>query len=234
MHELEHDKELVLDFINRHCVFHCNPDVQYVPGIPKGKIPGSVPGVYNTWQIYLRRLTQNPMMMNLIGKLFLDMMEKNNEPVCGFQIAGLETSSLPLIAAFGQVAHHDGRYYNTFSVRKDRKGYGLFNLIDGMPDNEEKVVVMDDIYHSGSSLRRVLDTSLYELDLDPHPNAYFILNLSKSGGCVFNHTAIKLNALFTRDDLDLTPDPERYWLPDDCGKHMNYRPDYNRRASWLR
>lgn len=217
----------VRDYINDHCIFRCNPEVQYVQGIPKGTIPGNSPDRYMTWQFFLRRLTHNSDMMAATSILMSELFKENSEPTSEVQMAGMETSSLPIISFMQGHLRSQGYYYNSFSVRKERKMYGLFNIIDGRPE-PCPVMVIDDIFNSGSTIHRVLDTALYEYDLNPHSNSYVIVKLSDSTAShlVNNGFPIKINHLFTKNDFDLNFSEEKYWIPDDCRKDWNYRPDY--------
>jgi hypothetical protein len=216
-------------FIDRHCIFRCHPDVQYCPGIPKGKIPSSSPGQTGTWQFYLRNLTQDSDMVSAATLLIMDMMDKNGDLADGepFQFAGLETSSTPLISALQmQLRRYYGKSINSFSVRKERKKYGIFNFVDGIP-NKSRVCVIDDVINSGKSLDKVADVANFELDLLLHSNSYFIINLCPERPIhAFDGTVTKLNSLFLKGDFDLKFSEEKYWIPFDCDKSFNKRPDY--------
>ncbi len=218
-------RNILKDFINQKCLFICDPEMQYAPGIPKGTIPSSNPGVYATWQLYLRNLTQDSDMMAAAAMLILDQMEKNRES-SNFQFVGLETSSIPLISSLQAHARRTGRNINSFSVRKERKHYGLFNFIDGIP-NKYPICVVDDILNSTSSASRVMDTCLFELDLEPHAHSYFIMCFDEHRKHMhFNGSIIQVNTLFRKKDLDLEFSKDRYWVPFDCDRSFNKRPDY--------
>lgn len=221
-------RSALLGYINTYCVFRCNPSIQYIPGIPKGKLPGKAPGAYVDWQLFPRRIFQNSDLASAASLLLLDMMHFNEEPKEGVQIAGIETSSIPMIASFTATARLvDKRYYDSFIVRKERKNYGVFNLIDGLP-NHSPVMVMDDIHNSGGSMMQVLEAALYEFNLDPHPHSYYLINSSpRTTHRVFNGTHIKINAIFDLNEIDTKFSEEKYWIPEDCRKDINFRPDYH-------
>lgn len=213
------------EFINSRCIFRCNPDVQYMPGIPKGTIPGANPNIYSPWQMYLRNLTHDARASFLASRLIIDMMVQNDD-FFPFQMAGLETSSTPLLTAIqSHIYHLCGKEVNVFSVRKERKKYGLFNFIDGRP-NKLPVVLIDDIFNSGSAASRVLDTILYEYDLDPYHRAFYLIRYRDSTLFPFNGVNIELNSIFHKTEFDFRWSPENDWLPFDCDKQMQKRPDY--------
>jgi len=219
-------RAILHSYIDKHCIFRCDPDVQYAPGIPKGTLPSSAPGKYSTWQFYLRRLTQNGDFMSAVSMLLYMEFQRRNEPKEGFQVAGLETSSIPMVSFVQGHLRQHGYYFDSFTVRKDRKGYGLFNFVDGRP-NQLPVMVFDDLVHSGGSIIRVLDTALYEYNLDPHPRAYCIINIHEQmRHTLFNGFPIEIVSLFDRSHFDFRYDPKKYWVPDDCQKLVNYRPNY--------
>tara|TARA_R110000868_G_C10967024_1_gene769214 strand:- start:3003 stop:3701 length:699 start_codon:yes stop_codon:yes gene_type:complete len=220
-------KEILHNFIDTKCIFRCNPDIQYCSGIPRGTIPSSSPGSYNKWQVYLRNLSHDSDMVTAACMLIIDQMESNGDQFHAIQLCGMETSSLPLIASLqANIRRFKTVSVNSYSVRKERKKYGLFNFFDGIPSRKPFVMV-DDVVNSGSSSERLLDSSLYEYDLDPHHNAYFIISLNpKTKYKLWNGTNIKLNWLFDKDDFKIDYDPKKYWLPEDSLKTINYRPDY--------
>ena len=220
-------KESLHTFIDRKCIFRCNPDVQYCPGIPKGTIPSSSPGSYMKWQVYLRNLSHDSDMVTSACMLLIDQMERNGDPLNNIQLCGMETSSLPLIASLqANLRRFKNSYVNSYSVRKERKKYGLFNFFDGIP-TKQPFVMIDDVVNSGSSCDRLLDSSLYEYDLDPHHNAYFIISLNpKMKYKLWNGTNIRLNYIFDKTEFNTEYDPAKDWLPEDSLKTINYRPDY--------
>lgn len=223
--EVSELKDIVTAYVNRNCVFVCNPEVQYVPELPKGTIP-SANGNPCTWQVYLRRLTHSSDMMACVALLITDAITKKNYKFDEFQFAGLETSAIPMISFIQGLIRRYELYVDSFSVRKERKGYGLFNFVDGVPARKD-VMILDDIINSGSSVNRVLETALYELDLNPVLDCYCILNLNPEKTVhIFNGFLINVNSIITKNDLNLTYSDSRYWLPEDCQKSVNFRPDY--------
>lgn len=104
---------------------------------------------------YMRNRLFTPTFLIDVGDMFLHLM-KEALPDLNFQITGMETGSTPLVTSLPIVAYQRGVSINAFSVRKDPKEYGLKNWIEGVP-NDKPVVVIDDIYNSGSTMKRCLD-----------------------------------------------------------------------------
>ena len=125
------------------------------------------------------------------------------------------------------VARRYGLKINSFSVRKDRKEYGLFHLFEGIPDRNLPVMVIDDTIQSASSAKKVLSASLYEYDLQPSKNLFCVVGLSKTRRHVdFNVSRITINSLYTVNDFDVNYTEEKYFEPFDCDKSFNKMPDY--------
>lgn len=216
------------DFIDKNCLFRCNPNIQYFPGQPNGTILGKMK--HSNFVFHLRRLTHNPVMAYYTSLLILDEIAaqiKIGEEQEYFQLAGLETASIPLMSAIQHTALKFGISINAFSVRKERKGSGLFHFVDGKP-TDAPVVIVDDMINSGNSVRKTTEVCLFELGLSVKPYAFSIMTLSPEPYQVEirpDHI-IDINSIFVRKDFDYTYDPEKYWLPKDCDRSNCGRPDY--------
>ena len=216
----------IWNFIDQKCIFRCNPEIQYSHGIPKGSIPTKSPGSHNKWQMYLRNLTQDSDMVTAVCMVIVNKMVEKNMMNKEFQLVGLETSSIPLISHLQSNLRKIGKNVNSFSIRKERKEYGLFNLIDGIP-NEHPFVVVDDIINSGSALIRVLDACLFELNLDPFEESFYVFNIRPERLYFpWNGSLIAINSLFNKTHFKYEYDESKYWIPFDCDKKFNKRPDY--------
>lgn len=216
-------RAVMREYIQTNCIFRTDPEKQYALNLPKGKIYGQRPGDYNTWLVMLRRFLHNPKMLYSAANIIvLDMtikMESGELPK-DFQICGMETGSLPLIAAIQTVAMRVGKEINSFTIRKERKSYGLFNMVDGVP-NEHPIVPIDDFINSGGSIRRCLETAHHEFGLKTAGHAYSIVQ-----NYINAVDATAFSSLFQTNDFDFKFNPEQYWLPEDCNKSINKRPDY--------
>ena len=229
---INHEKKLeiknkIQKFIDENCIFRCNPEVEYVPKYIKGVIPGRYKD--NKYQFFLRNLSHNSTMLYYTSLLLLDeillrCVQEEKEPY--FQLCGLETGSLPLIAAIQQNALKFNININSFSVRKNRKSYGLFNFVEGVP-TDAPVIIVDDLINSGGSCFRCLDVCKYELGLDVVNEFYSIMTfLDDPYRINFKDIDYTINSLFVKSDFDLSYDPDKYWIPDDCDKSINKRPEY--------
>ena len=230
----EDEKNKILNelysFIDNNCIFRCNPEVNYNEIYEIGHIPPKYPSSEKlTWQFFLRRLTHDYKMLNYVCALFFDDLFKKiklNEQDEYFQLCGLETSSIPLLIAMQMYASRYKIGINTFSIRKQRKSYGLFNFIDGIP-SKAPVIIVDDLINSGQSIARCLDVCKYELQLGPSNNIYSIIKFDDNMDQVkFDDKIINVTSIFSKSQFDYTFQPEKYWLPKDCDRTINNRSDY--------
>src|SRR5207245_3997062 len=71
-----------------------------------------------------------------------------------FQVGGLETGAIPLVAAIAMAGQQRGIPVNAFVVRKERKPHGLSKTIEGVL-TADPIVIVDDLINSGSGMEKV-------------------------------------------------------------------------------
>jgi outer membrane protein assembly factor BamB/orotate phosphoribosyltransferase len=108
-------------------------------------------GRQDLWMFDMRSTLFRPDIMEAVADLFWSRMSAHMP----FQICGLETGSVPLIAAILVRARALGIDVGGFVVRKERKSTGLGRNIEGEVA-DLPVTIIDDIFNSGSSVRKVL------------------------------------------------------------------------------
>ena len=172
------------------------------------EMPGKAPGSTYTWMFYLRNGLFNHQFLINISQMFIYHMERI-DPKFNFQLTGLETAATPMLAAIPMVASVMGIDINAFVVRKDRKTYGLLNVIEGVPNNKLAVII-DDLCNSSRSMAQCLNTLTAE-DIPVANVAFVIVNKSNEEvhdnfrmiGDMYLPKEIKVISLFTLDDFDL-------------------------------
>jgi len=152
------------------------------------------------WQFYLKRGFFNPYFTREVFRLFLrEMFDKVKD--ADFQIAGLEESSIPLLASFPVHAKDVGFKLNAFSIRKERKTYGLLNWLEGIP-NDLSVVLIDDVYSSGLSTQKACD--ILELhNLKPLNEFVVVAKKYSNNDDSLLSSGIKILYLFDLSDFDI-------------------------------
>jgi orotate phosphoribosyltransferase len=169
----------------------------------------------------LHRITYNAMYLPFIAAEMhkaVDMIPELDGPI---QFSGLETSSIPLMIALGNI-----RKVNAFSIRKERKTNGLFNLVNGDPIPGIPVVVVDDLVSSGGGCHRCIDAIKYELALPVAPIILSIVRNDQTHYVTHEGSVYQVEALFTKKEFSTEYDEEEYFLPADVDKTKNKRPEY--------
>jgi orotate phosphoribosyltransferase len=143
----------IANFVKENCIHHANPPML-----------GKAAGTRYTSQFYFAALTHNGRMLNNICESF-HYLTAGFDPVKEkFQVAGYHWSSLPILGALS--AFYRGNL-NAFSIRRNRKEYGLHNIIEGKPNNLP-VLLIDDLANSTNSFARsqqiLIDSGIPVLD----------------------------------------------------------------------
>lgn len=78
-------------------------------------------------------------------------------------VGGLEMGAVPVIAALAAMSQAEGRPVKTFFVRKQPKGHGTMDMIEGLAPNEilanARVLIIDDVATSGGSILKAVDVA---------------------------------------------------------------------------
>ena len=122
-----------------------------------------------------------------------------------FQVCGIETAGIALVAAIVMKGHSRGKKVNGLYVRKSRKKDGLLKVIEGTPTSEP-VVVVDDILNSGQSMHRAL-TILTDAQL-PILEVFAILSLQSPSLLALNPDTV-VREIFVRNEFAIPPPPPR-------------------------
>ena len=149
------------------------------------------------WSLDLRRLLIHPQYLSEIAETFLE----NHQNFDGFQVAGVETSGIPIMSAIMMAAKAKGIDVNGVIVRTKRKKHLQQQLIDGM-DNGKPVIIVDDSMNSGSSVANTA-TKLRDAGYNVS-HAFVILNFESQNG-VKNlvKNKILVMSMFGLDDIGL-------------------------------
>jgi orotate phosphoribosyltransferase len=106
-------------------------------------------GARESWLFDFRALMLQPAWLDRCAEIFWERYASR----LPFQVGGLETAGIPLVAAIIMKSVERGTPVNGFYVRKSRKRHGLMKYIEGTL-TDDPIVFVDDLINSGNSLRK--------------------------------------------------------------------------------
>lgn len=150
------------------------------------------------WALDIRRALLEPEMMAAIAASFLD----GHQDLPPFQLAAVESSGIPMMAAIQTEALRRGMKLNGLIVRKKRKKHLQQAHIDGEP-NGLPVVLIDDSLNSGASLCNAA-VKLRDAGVRVE-RAFVVVNFNSRSGVknLISHK-ILCSSMFDLEDLSLT------------------------------
>ena len=86
--------------------------------------------------------------VGLLGDVLFDMTQDLNIDAAG----GLEVGAIPMAAVLAQRYHQAGRMLEGFFVRKQPKGHGSNERVEGVLNAGMRVAVLDDVLTTGGSV----------------------------------------------------------------------------------
>jgi orotate phosphoribosyltransferase len=195
--------------------------------VPEGsqELPNMEGSGFYSWQFYLRPVTMNGDWLRFISRdfwyRFYELFHKNK-----FQIVGIESASLPII---GAILSGGPSGVNSFAVRKERKKYGLGNIIEGRP-NGLPVLFVDDLTSPQHYAFWKTVRALSEAKLRLYPHSFVVVRKQYRQVDPIIATSIgttRVESLFTLDDFDLErDDPELRAEFDRCWPWIESVLDY--------
>jgi orotate phosphoribosyltransferase len=123
-----------------------------------------------------------------------------------FQLAGVESAAVPLITALIIDGARRNLDLNAFTIRKDRKTYGLRNLIEGSPSHRP-VLFVDDLTspQHNAFWHAIHAISLSGLRLNGR--GYVLVRKQNAEACPVIETSmgrVAIDSLFTLSDFSMT------------------------------
>ena len=134
------------EYIEHHCIIRTGRDIDYV-------MPSRKSGSCDTWQFYLRRGLFDPIFLSILSQMLIYKVEREIGHF-NFQLSGLETAATPMLASIPLVSKGFGINLNSFVVRKEQKTYGIKNWIEGRPDKNKPVMLIDDICVTATAIKK--------------------------------------------------------------------------------
>jgi orotate phosphoribosyltransferase len=111
-------------------------------------------GKISDFYIDIRRVSLSSEGIYLISHLVWDLISKDDISAIGGPTLGAD----PIVGAVCYLAHEDKKSLKGFLIRKTPKEHGRQQLIEGKElSSEDKVMIIDDVATSGSSLIKSLE-----------------------------------------------------------------------------
>jgi orotate phosphoribosyltransferase len=104
-------------------------------------------GKKSTYYINSKKILFHSESVALIGEAFAEQLRDLDIQAVG----GLEIGAIPLATACVLQAHHEGRSLEGFVVRKQAKGHGSQERIEGVLPAGARVAIVDDVLTTGGS-----------------------------------------------------------------------------------
>lgn len=143
----------------------------------------------------LRKVTLNPRGAFLIGSIICDMVK--DRPIDA--IGGMTLGADPIATAASLEAYRNGREILAFIVRKEQKGHGTKNLVEGPIRPGLKVVIVEDVITTGSStltaIRHAQDAGL-QVEM-----VIGVLDRMEGGKDAIEAQGFEVHSIFSRHDL---------------------------------
>ena len=154
-----------------------------------------------SWQFYLRRGCFDATFNSVLAQMFLYKVEREIGHFA-FQISGLETAATPMLSAIPLVAKGFGIDLNSFVVKKEQKQYGIRNWIEGCPNPDLPVMIIDDLISSSNSMLIANKILQEKMDLKTMDYVFGIINLRSTTHCL-KLPDKKILYFFDCDDFNL-------------------------------
>ena len=158
------------------------------------------------WQFYLRRPLLEPAHLLFIARCFWSVY-KQRYHCQPFQISGVEQASIPILTAILMTAQSVGVPLTAFTVRKERKAFGLKNIIEGKPIPNLPCVFIDDLSSPTHATLWHWIRTISEARLQFYPRAFVVVYKGKRVDLKEIPTTmgnIALESIFTLDDFNMT------------------------------
>jgi len=135
----------------------------------------------------------------LCGKLLFELIKKNETKIDA--VGGMTLGADPLVTAVSIASFLDNAPIPAFIVRKEAKGHGTGNYIEGLKNMPEgcTVALLEDVVTTGGTLLQVIErveSAGFKVGL-----VATVVERQEGGAEALEKAGYKLNAVFTREDL---------------------------------
>ncbi len=142
--------------------------------------------------------TLRPLGLNLTAKLLLEMLKDKGIN----RVGGMTLGADAMIGAVVALSFDDGTPYEGFIVRKEPKGHGTGQWIEG-PELKpgDKVAILEDVVTTGGSSIKAIDRVLETCPEVEIVGVFALVDRLDGGEAALAEKGYKLYSIFTKDDL---------------------------------
>lgn len=135
----------------------------------------------------------------LCGKLLFELIKSEAKPIAA--VGGMTLGADPLVSAVSIVSYLEQAPIPAFIVRKEAKGHGTGNYIEGLKNLPEggRVALVEDVVTTGGTLLKVIDrveAAGFVVGL-----VVTVVDRQEGGAEILADKGYPLKALFTRESL---------------------------------
>ncbi len=135
----------------------------------------------------------------LCGRLLFDMIRNFETPIDG--VGGMTLGADPLVTAVSMVSYLEGAAIPAFIVRKEAKGHGTGNYLEGQSNLKDGacVALLEDVVTTGGTLLKVIDrveVQGYKVGL-----VATVVDRQEGGKEALAEKGYTLESVFTREQL---------------------------------
>ena len=144
--------------------------------------------------IDLKKTMLDPEGASLLADLLFDKIRTENVDCIG----GMETGAIPIVAVVCMRSWPE-KPVKGFFIRKEAKGHGTDQRVDGLLDRGSRVILFEDVTTTGSSLMRAVDqTRQFQCTI---LKVIAVVDRLEGAEENFRQAGITFEALFTRRDF---------------------------------
>jgi orotate phosphoribosyltransferase len=158
---------------------------------------------YYAWQFQMRAPLLRPQSLTFVARCFWGLY-LNRYKERPFQIAGADAGSLPIMSAILMCA--PSIPLNAFSIRKQRKTYGICNMIEGRPTSQPVVIVDDLTSPIHETMWHTLN-NVMQLGLPLYGGVFVVVwkgRREQMAPIPTSQGNLRIESIYTAEDFDLT------------------------------
>jgi orotate phosphoribosyltransferase len=156
-------------------------------------------GRKSNYLFQLRQTTMLPEGAHLIADIVVDYMKAQS--IAG--VGGLAVGAVPMVAAIAAVSFAKGAPVEAFFVRKEAKGHGARERIDGYVPKGGEALIVDDVATTGGSIIEAIAGMTEEHPQARATRALVVIDREEGAAEKLAEKGITLVSIFKRSDFTI-------------------------------